>query len=62
MFIMFFKAISPEHYIEMKTVHSKLRSIQRSFYELWLSILGNGHQTMTFEEDSVSNKNVNATS
>ena len=43
----------------MRTVHSKLRSIQRFFYEVWLSI-GNSHQPMTFEEDSVSNNNVNA--
>ena len=38
----------------MKTIHSKLRS-RYFFYEVWLSI-GNGHQMMTFEEDSVSNK------
>ena len=43
----------------MKTIHLKLGSIQQFFYEVWL-LIGNGHQTMTFEEDSVSNKNVNA--
>ena len=36
-------------------------NIQQFFYKLWV-MLGNGRQTMMFEEDRVFNKNVNAMS